>query len=103
MGTSTGRGDLSGIRWKPSLVIGYEFAGVPAVCIRLLYRRRAQNHAIPTAMMRITIAAATPTMIAMWEVCLGGSGAGEADAAVADAAAAEPDALGDCFIPAGGV
>ena len=54
-------------------------------------------------MMRITIAAATPTMIAMWEVCLGGSGAGEAVAAVADAAAAEPDALGDCFVPAGGV
>ena len=51
-------------------------------------------------MMRITIAAATPTMIAMWEVCLGGSGAGEADAAVADAAAAEPDALEDCFVPA---
>lgn len=95
MGTSTGRGDLSGIRWKPSLVIGYEFAGVPAVCIRLLYRRRAQNHATPTAIMRITIAAATPAMIAMWEVCLGG----EAVAAVADAAAAELDTLEDCFAP----
>jgi hypothetical protein len=38
-------------------------------------------------------------MIAMWEVCLGGSGAEEAVAVVADAAAAEPDAPGDCFVP----